>query len=209
MAGALFGVALDAKESMRQELFQKFTIRTGTLGGRKPWAERAMFVQPEKTSMIRDQIKTTGQASITIGSRSKVVGKMLTTGGIRKLPDRDIAVPILGGGRKNKGTIITPSRITKTGKLRKGNDAYSVMGNKGFTLPLKNGNGRLLLIRTQKWKRGADDRANLKSMFYMKQQVVMKPWWNLHDILTKALETNLPRRFLEAYQKAMETRKPR
>lgn len=209
VAGAMFDVGRDAKAQMKKDLRKKFTIRT-----KKPWAERSMYVEPETIAEIRQDMKS-GKAHVTVASRSKVVGRMLTEGGVRKLDgDREFAVPILGGGRKNKMTVITPERIIKSGrskgKIRKGNTYMDVMGHgKGFVLPLKNGTGGLLLVRKKPWEKGKDDRANLQSMFYMKKQVKIKPWWNLRQILAKSMELNFPRRFVEAFNRAMETRKPR
>lgn len=214
-ARALFNVGLDAKEGMEKELYKKFTIRTAKAGGsRKPWAARAMYVSPETMEEIRQDMKS-GKAHLTVASRSKVLGKMLTEGGTRRLSgDREFGVPVLGGGRKNKMTVVRPESIIKTGrnkgKVRKGNTYQDVLANKkGFILPLKKSSGGVLLVRKKPWQKGADDRAALQPMFFMKREVKIKPWWNLRQILAKSMELNFPRRFVEAFNKAMATQKPR
>lgn len=210
IAGALIACGLDAKDEMTKKLFDTFTIRTGKFGGKTPWAARSLYVNPQKAKDIRAEMKSSGKASIEVASRSKVLGPALADGGVRKKRDgSDFAVPILGGGRKNKMTIVAPDRIGKTGKLRKGNDAGATRDRKkGFMLPLKNGKGQLLLTRNKPWKDGGRTRDALQAMFYLKSRVNVKPWWKPRDILLAAMEAKLPEHFVRKFNEAMRTRKP-
>lgn len=189
LSRALFMSAKEAKEKdMRTELYKLFTIRT-----RPPWAERAMFIFPKTMNELRRKIKAGEQPEITLQTRSEL-GRLLTDGGeLRTKNGEDVAIPVLGGARKNKGTIIRPGRNSPADIIAKG----------GFHIPLKKG-GRLLMLRTEKRGKGG---SKLKAMFIRKPFVTIKPWWNLRDILAKAMVRALPGHFVEGCKIAMETRK--
>lgn len=134
---------------------------------------------------------------MTVATRSPL-GGMLTTGGVRKRADgEDFGIPVLGGARKNRGTIIRRGRNAPDDVIRK---------MKGFFQPADDSRNKLLYVRTSKYARGENDRRKKQLMFIMQKEVPIKPWWNLKDILSQAMVKWLPERFVEKCEEAMKTR---
>lgn len=206
-AAALYGVGLDARKAMVNELRKKFTIRTKG----KPWAERALYVWPHKASLIKRDIVEGKGGFITVATRDNL-GKLLTDGGTKTYKGRDkdnlgFGVPFLGTGRKNANTIIKPGRNSPRDIIQK---------KGGFLVKTKSGK-QLLIMPPKKYrktkgtkneaKRMEIQKAQRKVMFVMKHEVKIKPWWDLREVLGKAMLEWLPKRFVEAANHAMKTRK--
>lgn len=198
-AGALFATALDARGAMLARLYGTFTTRTG-MSKAKPWAERALHVVPKNAAAIKRDIKAGNAGSVTVATRSPL-GALLSDGGVRKRKDsKDFGIPVLGGGRKTRKSVV------RWGK----NGPYDVLNKmKGFYLPADDPRNKLIYIRTAKYVKGEDDRPKKKLMFIMRNEVKIKPWWNLKQIFAEAMTNWLPVRFIEKCEEAMRTRKPR
>lgn len=195
LAGALYDVAVDAREEMRHKVSKIFTIRQP-----KPWAARALSFIPANKRSLRNQIKYGGDISIEIFSRDKDLGPLLTDGGKRTRADgKDMGVPIIGGGR----------RTLKT-KLNRRTGADGILKNNPNAIVLTGKDGKRLMVITPKtYKRGVDKKKQHKPMFQMRPWVNIKPWWNARAVLLRKAEQQLPARFLQNYNEALKTRKKR
>ena len=78
MAGALYDVAVDAREEMRRQLPKVFTIRQA-----KPWAAKALTFDTASKKQLRTRIKSGGEPSISIISKDQTLGPLLTDGGTK------------------------------------------------------------------------------------------------------------------------------
>jgi hypothetical protein len=206
MAEALYNTAEDARARMRYDLHKIFTIRTKS----KPWAEKALTFDVNTRKELREKIKRNGSPSISIISRDKVLGKLLTDGGVKSInysgkgkdpfkSEHGYGVPILGTGRKSRGTIIREGRNSPKDIVDKRN---------GFFVITKSGK-KLLIMPPKKYKKGKSGMEQRKVMFTMTHEVKIKPWWDLRKILSNAMIEWLPTRFTEAAKYAMRTRRPK
>ncbi|MCD8139463.1 MAG: hypothetical protein LUE17_06755 [Planctomycetaceae bacterium] len=193
MAGALYEVALKAREEMRRKAPSIFTVRK-----KKPWAERALTFDTSNKKQLRDRIKKGQEPSISIISKDEDLGPLLTDGGTRKRDDgKEMGVPIIGGGRKTLHSALS----RKTG-------AQGVLKNNPRALVITAKNGRKLLITyPKKYKKGVPKALQHKALFHMRASVKIKPWWNARQIMGDAMLLHLGEEFEKACKMAMETRK--
>ncbi len=203
MAGALYDVAVDAREEMRRQLPKVFTIRQA-----KPWAAKALTFDTASKKQLRTRIKSGGEPSISIISKDQTLGSLLTDGGTkthRGAKTRDgvrhsggFGVPIIGGGRKSAKTIIRPGRNSPRDFLEKKN---------AIIITAKD--GRRLMVQTpKKYKKGLPKAAQHKALFHMRTKVQVKPWWNARSMLLSAMVAQLPERFVANFNQALKTRRP-
>lgn len=199
LSQSLFSVAEDARKQIRQLAHKIFTIRQA-----KPWAELALTFYPKTRKQLRDQIKCGGEASISIISKDEVLGPLLTDGGIKKFgigrggrASKEFGVPIIGGARKNKMTVIRPGKNDPDVLMKKENRGIVITANDGR---------RLLVVYPKKYKKGVPKAQQHRAMFHMRKQVNIKPWWNARDILLAEMNRQLPTRFEEQCNRAMKTR---
>ncbi len=202
MAGALYDVAVDAREEMRRQLPKVFTIRQP-----KPWAARALTFDTLNKKTLRNKIKSGGEPSISITSRDEVLGPLLTDGGTKThrgaktrdgvRHDGEFGVPIIGGARKSAKTIIRPGR----------NSPRDFIENKNaFIITAKDGR-RLMVMPPKKYRKGVPKAAQHKALFHMRAKVQIKPWWNARNVLLTAMVAQLPDRFVANFNRALATRR--
>lgn len=193
LGGALYDVALKARDVMRVKARSVFTIRSP-----KPWAERALTFDVISKKRLRDKIKLGDNPSISIISKDQILGPLLTDGGTRKRTDgKELGVPIVGGARK-----------TIQSKLTRKTGLDGLLKNNPRTLLIKAKDGRRLAVTYPgKYKKGIPKAQQHKAMFHVRKSVNIKPWWNARDILAQAMLTWFPEKFEAAYRLAMETRK--
>lgn len=199
-ARALWFTALETKKNLPAEMNRVFTIRRNK---KNPWPVKQMRIVPESMSAI----KKAGANEVTIGTKDPL-GAMLTLGGTRFRKDgKPLAIPILGGARKNKQTIIRQGR----------NDLATVMAKpNAFVIRPKNRPGQtLVVLRRKKFAKGESENVGkrynaitpLTLMFSLKQQANIRPMWRLDTVLQHALQTLLPNKFVEACHFAMRSAK--
>ena len=199
-ARALWFTALEAKKSLPPIMNKVFTIRKNRSN---PWPLRRIRIFPGGMR----EIKQAGANEVTIGSKD-MFGAMLSLGGTRYRKDgKKMPVPILGGARKNKLTIIKKGR----------NDLDAIMAKpQAFAIKPKNNPGQhLIVMRRRKYKKGEERWIGAKHnktspvtlMFSLKTQTTIKPMWRLDEILGKTLRAELPRKFVDACKFAMKSAK--
>lgn len=212
-AKTLFDVTHDARRKTIEELHKKFTIRTKP----RPWAERALRVDPRSPTLIKKEILSGKGASVSLISKDPL-GRLLTDGGRKNInnsgkgkdpfkSEHGFGVPFAGTGRRTPMTVIREGR----------NSPQDIIQKKGGFLAKTKAGKTILIMPPKKYKKNKGlkneekrkeiYKSQRKIMFVMEHEVKIKPWWNFREILMNGMLEWLPNRFVQAAKKAMETRK--